>query len=376
MLTYPIRSAHPERTQTELLNELAEAGIGKEETARTWDQAVRTCADCIRKQDKTERRRRKQYKHRQNLKNRAHLITRRELLGVSAEEERAELLIRQGERLERTTEQMRWQFKRASNWERDQTIHDLHHIHGQGFQRNMNMATKFSTEWLPILGEVHSSIADTELEREFDAFVTIQLKAEHNTALLHEITPQEVIRAVASLNRHKAAGPDGLNNDFYKDAQAVLVPAMVAISNELLKGGDPPASFLEALIIPLKKKGDSVDAMNFRPISLLQTGYKVFMKVIATRAQLVMGVPIGDSQQGFVHGRQLMKTVMMMLSVLATAEPKPELAAALSQVILLLDFKKAYDTVAREFLFLTLRKFGFSKEFVEMIRRLHNGTTA
>jgi hypothetical protein len=109
---------------------------------------------------------------------------------------------------------------------------------------------------------------------------------------------------------------------------------------------------------------------------LLQTGYKVFMKVIATRAQLVMGVPIGDSQQGFVHGRQLMKTVMMMLSVLATAEPKPELAAALSQVILLLDFKKAYDTVAREFLFLTLRKFGFSKEFVEMIRRLHNGTTA
>jgi hypothetical protein len=77
-----------------------------------------------------------------------------------------------------------------------------------------------------------------------------------------------------------------------------------------------------------------------------------------------------------VHGRQLMKTVMMMLSVLATAEPKPELAAALSQVILLLDFKKAYDTVAREFLFLTLRKFGFSKEFVEMIRRLHNGTTA
>jgi hypothetical protein len=45
----------------------------------------------------------------------------------------------------------------------------------------------------------------------------------------------------------------------------VLVPAMVAISNELLKGGDPPASFLEALIIPLKKKGDSVDAMNSGP---------------------------------------------------------------------------------------------------------------
>ncbi|KAE9055570.1 hypothetical protein PF010_g32102 [Phytophthora fragariae] len=163
--------------------------------------------------------------------------------------------------------------------------------------------------------------------------------------LMGEITQNEVIQAVAALNRHKAAGPDGLNNDFVKDMQSLLVPAMVAISNELLKGGDPPPSFLEALIIPLKKKGDSVDAMNFRPISLLQTGYKVFTKVMATRAQRVMGTPIGDSQQGFVHGRQLIETVMMMLAVLASAELQPEVSAAISRVILLLDFKKAYDTV-------------------------------
>ncbi|KAE9336200.1 hypothetical protein PR003_g12635 [Phytophthora rubi] len=194
--------------------------------------------------------------------------------------------------------------------------------------------------------------------------------------LMGEITQNEVIQAVAALNRHKAAGPDGLNNDFVKDMQSLLVPAMVAISNELLKGGDPPPSFLEALIIPLKKKGDSVGAMNFRPISLLQTGYKVFTKVMATRAQRVMGTPIGDSQQGFVRGRQLIKTVMMMLAVLASAELQPEVSAAISRVILLLDFKKAYDTVARDFLFIALRRFGFSEEFVKMIQKLHNGTTA
>ncbi|KAE9266852.1 hypothetical protein PR003_g31975, partial [Phytophthora rubi] len=194
--------------------------------------------------------------------------------------------------------------------------------------------------------------------------------------LMAEITEEDVIRAIAALNRHKAAGSDELNNDFFKDAQAVLVPAMTAISNELLKGGDPPASFLEAIVIPLKKKGDSADAMDFRPISLLQTGYKIFMKVIATRAQRVMGVPIGNSQQGFVHGRQLMKTVVMMLAMLATATSRPDLAATLSQVILMLDFKKAYDTVARDFLFLAMQRFGFSPAFIAMIRKLHNGTIA
>ncbi|KAE9147260.1 hypothetical protein PF004_g32995 [Phytophthora fragariae] len=67
---------------------------------------------------------------------------------------------------------------------------------------------------------------------------------------------------------------------------------------------------------------------------------------------------------------------MMMLAVLATAAAKPEVAAAFSELILLLDFREAYDTVARDFLFLTLIKFGFSPEFVAMIQRIHVGTTA
>eukprot|EP00644_Phytophthora_capsici_P009456 jgi/Phyca11/107342/e_gw1.13.121.1 len=127
---------------------------------------------------------------------------------------------------------------------------------------------------------------------------------------MEPVAEQEVRDAIAALNRRKAAGPDGLNNDFFKDTQSIFVPALTAISNELLKGGKPPQSFLEALIIPLKKKGDSDDAMDFRPISLLQTGYKIVTKVMATRAQRVLGKPIGSSQQGFVHGRQMMKTVM------------------------------------------------------------------
>lgn len=101
-----------------------------------------------------------------------------------------------------------------------------------------------------------------------------KLNDQDNQLLTAAVTEEEVIKAVADLNRQKAARPDGLNNDFYIETQAVLVPILVSISNDLLKGGDPPASFLEALIISLKKKDDSTDAMDFRPISLLQTGYK------------------------------------------------------------------------------------------------------
>lgn len=70
-----------------------------------------------------------------------------------------------------------------------------------------------------------------------------RLKPEQNIGLMAEITEEGVIQSIADLNRHKAAGGDGLNNDFFKENQAELVPAMVAIGNALIKGGEPLVSF-------------------------------------------------------------------------------------------------------------------------------------
>ncbi|KAL4163946.1 hypothetical protein KRP22_004570 [Phytophthora ramorum] len=307
-------------------------------------------------------------------------MARSQLIAVTEEEAREEHLVRTAQWLERSMEQIRWNYKRVSNWERDQTISTISRLNGKEFTREMTIVDRFGSEWKPILGKEHNEIKSEAMEAEFDAFVTIpaerKVTEQGNQLLMRPITTDEVIEAFDALNRHKAAGPDGLNNDLFKDAQALLVPAMVAIGNELLKGGEPPKSFLEGLIIPLRKKGDSDNAMDYRPISLLQTGYKVYTKIIASRVQKVMGRTIGESQQGFVHGRQMMKTVMMMLAMLTTAKQEPDLAALESRVILMLDFKKAYDTVARAFLFLVLEKFGFSNAFGVMIRKLHQGTTA
>ena len=68
---------------------------------------------------------------------------------------------------------------------------------------------------------------------------------------------------------------------------------------------------------------------------------------MATRLQTVMPRLVGDSQQGFVRGRQMRKLVFMMLSQLASATDEGDLPASSSRVILLLNFRKAYDTVDR-----------------------------
>ena len=58
------------------------------------------------------------------------------------------------------------------------------------------------------------------------------------------------------------------------------------------------------------------------------------------------------------------KLVMMMLAQLATATFDETLAADNSRVILLIDFRKAYDTVDRGFLYEALRHFGFAERYV------------
>ena len=72
--------------------------------------------------------------------------------------------------------------------------------------------------------------------------------------MLHPYTDAEVLAAITGLDRHKSADPNGLHNDFYKDTAALMVPALVSISNLILAGSEVPSSFLESLIIPLRKK--------------------------------------------------------------------------------------------------------------------------
>ena len=89
-----------------------------------------------------------------------------------------------------------------------------------------------------------------------------------NERLLRPITEAEMLLEVQELSRQKSAGQDGLNNDFYKDTPALMASALVIISNQVLHKVDLPPSFLQALIVPLHKRGDTAETMDYRPISL------------------------------------------------------------------------------------------------------------
>ena len=83
----------------------------------------------------------------------------------------------------------------------------------------MTLASKFALEWNPVFGVAHHTTSFDRMATELDQFVQIpvdrRLSAADNVSLLRVISSDEVILAITALQRHKEAGADGLNNDFF-----------------------------------------------------------------------------------------------------------------------------------------------------------------
>ncbi|KAF1333190.1 Rxlr effector protein, partial [Globisporangium splendens] len=239
-------------------------------------------------------------------------------------------------------------FRRIADWQRDQTISRLEPTSGRYHPPNASLADITGAEWHQITGQSHATVPPHKAELRFDALVYIpetrKVTEAQNQDLMAPITEKEVREAIAALHRHKAGGVDSLNNDFYKDCEDAMVDVLIIRSRNR---------------IPLRKKGDSPNPLDYRPITLLTTTYKLFAKVLATRLQDILLWIIGEEQQGFVRDRLMENAILIMQVALDKAYHNGTEGFDDAPGIVMLDFMKAYDTLDRDFLYLVLSKFGF-----------------
>src|SRR6185295_15166334 len=78
------------------------------------------------------------------------------------------------------------------------------------------------------------------------------------------------------------------------------------IFNNILKEGHIPNSWSTSLITLIPKKvKDLTKVNNWRPISLVNTDAKIFMKILANRLNPICNVIIGPEQQAFIAKRSI-----------------------------------------------------------------------
>jgi hypothetical protein len=98
-----------------------------------------------------------------------------------------------------------------------------------------------------------------------------------------EITAEEVEKQIRHLKKRKAPGWDGVQNEAWMYGTERMVERMVELMNGVWRGEGFPADWREGVICPIFKKGEKNRAENYRGITLLNTGYKLYTSVLSER---------------------------------------------------------------------------------------------
>lgn len=188
-----------------------------------------------------------------------------------------------------------------------------------------------------------------------------------NNRLMSPITKEEIDKAISSLKSCKSPGTDGFPPEWYKKMREGLIPVLETSFNYILKGGPVPPSWTEAFIAVIPKEGkDKTDCKSYRPISVLNTDYKLYTTILVRRMDRVMPSLIDEDQTGFLKNRQTQDNIRRALHIIEQIQNRK-----LKAVVLSLDAEKAFDSVRWDFLYLVMERFGFCSDFIKCIQALY-----
>ena len=137
--------------------------------------------------------------------------------------------------------------------------------------------------------------------------------------------------------------------------------------------------FLNKHITPRQKQGVIICLPNdngdgtpngYRPISLLNTDYKIMARILARRLKLVMDEQLQHTQFCGVSGNSIIDAASQIRDIIAHAEHTGTPLCVLS-----LDFHNAFDRIAHEYLFYILHSYGIQKGFLDCLRAMYTEVT-
>ncbi|KAJ3573178.1 hypothetical protein NP233_g2591 [Leucocoprinus birnbaumii] len=221
--------------------------------------------------------------------------------------------------------------------------------------------------------EIHSAFEDS-LPR---------LDPQAKARLAEWITRIDTECALRSASNGKAAGLDGIPYELWKtlserhkNLKKIRRPTFDIIKTMTLTFIDIEkhslnvnSRFHEGWMCPIHKKGPKDKVANYRPITVLNTDYKLMTKALQSKLSQAARLVINKNQAGFMKGRSIFDHIKTIQAVTEYAESTEEM----NGVIVALDQEKAYDKIRHDYLWVTLRRLNIPDNFINTVKTLYNG---
>ena len=164
-----------------------------------------------------------------------------------------------------------------------------------------------------------------------------------------------VFQQLDSFDPRKSTGLDDVSPRFLKDGATVLAEPLCHIINMSILTETVPSELKKAKVIPLFKKGSRLDPGNYRPVSILSAISKVLER--AVNSQLVSHLNSRNLLYKYQSGfRNKYSTETCLISL--TDYIKGEVKKGNMVGMVLIDLRKAFDTVDGEILLQKLAAMG------------------
>lgn len=189
--------------------------------------------------------------------------------------------------------------------------------------------------------------------------------------LLHVPSVLEIRRALVTMPKNKAPGPDGFPVEFMWEAWDVVGQEIVAAVQDFFSTGHLPRG-LNATAITLIPKVTGADTLSqFRPISCCTTIYKIIARLLKQKLKLFISEAVQGNQVGFVQGRQLCENVLLASELVNNFNVPTTTSRGCLQV----DLAKAYDNLNWQFLLNVLTAIDLPAQFICWLKECFTTTS-
>lgn len=294
--------------------------------------------------------------------------------------------------------------KKTQKWLRkfrksDSTSHRLKYIQAKSDYKKVQKEAKFiyseklddkinnvknSKDWWKVANEVNSSFKECSQEISAENFKTYfqqllnppQVSSDiyyahnliKNQLLDREITVEEVKLVINKAKLNKAPGEDRITYEFFKNATDNFLEVLTSVYNRLFNEGSIEKSFITTIIFPIHKKGDINQCCNYRGISFMNVVAKIMMGIITDRLYKWVEINnvLNEFQAGFRKGYSTADNLFNLSAIVNLKFEEGKKVYAF-----FVDFKAAFDTVARKSLIFKLNCLGVSTKVINFIEAVY-----
>ena len=195
----------------------------------------------------------------------------------------------------------------------------------------------------------------------------------HNKNLIFETGPYSTAELEIVLQKtsgKKAPGPDNIQPELIKALKEEGREQLLILLNKWHENKKINPELAKATVVSIFKKGDTAKLENYRPISLLNTIYKIYSALIKNRLENTLEQIISKTQFGFRKNKSCAHALHIIRRVIDYGE-----MSNLNIITIFLDWEKAFDKVNHKRLLQALKRLNIPGCYLEIITNLYENPT-